>query len=210
MSISAAAVLRGLARSGALALLVLGMMLLCARSLTAQTGVNRAQADSFAYRIATIDPSSGPPGTEVEVQWVLLPAVTPVQIGVGALRVGFEVVKQVMTDRTGNFTETVVIPDWAEVNRPHNFVVLDLYFRPLAVSGMFHVTGADGKVVRDGTLGPMAGGCRLLRGEGAVYALAGDLGDFTEGDAVVVEGTIADRTTCPEGITIEVAAVRTR
>jgi hypothetical protein len=197
-------------RARALALLVAVLGLALAPEVSAQAAVNRAQADSFAYRIATVKPMSGPPGTQVAVSWVLLPAVTPVQIGVGALRVGFEVVKQVMTDRAGHFADTVVIPEWAEAERAHNFVVLDLYFRPLAVSGTFHVTGPNGLVARTGTLGESAGGCRLMRVEGVDYALAGDLGDFDAGDTVTVEGDIPDEQSCPQGVTMAVRTIRGR
>lgn len=172
----------------------------------------RAVADSFAYRIATFNPSSGPPGTRVSVRWQYLPAITPVRLGVGAQRVGFEVLKEILTTPTGEFTDTIKIPDWAESNRPHMLVVLDFYFRPLAVSSAFQVTNPDGTLSREGVLREGAGKCAVMEAEGGeFYFLSGDMRGLKQGDHAIVKGTLAPKTLCNTGdrdITIKVAEVR--
>lgn len=172
----------------------------------------RAVQDSFAYRVATFDPTSGPPGTRVSVHWQYLPAITPVRLGVGATRVGFEALREILTSTTGEFTDTISIPQWAESNRPHMLVVLDFYFRPLAVSDGFQVTDADGSLSREGTLQESVGKCARFEGEGGeLYYLSGDLGGFKTGDRALVKGTLGSPALCDEGergVTIKVASVR--
>lgn len=172
----------------------------------------RAVQDSFAYRVATFSPTSGPPGTRVSVHWQYLPAITPVRLGVGATRVGFEALREILTSTTGEFTDTITIPQWAESNRPHMLVVLDFYFRPLAVSDGFQVTDPDGSVSREGTLQEGGGKCSQFEGEGGeLYYLAGDLDGFKAGDRAIVKGTLGSPTLCGAGereVTIQVASVR--
>lgn len=172
----------------------------------------RAVADSFAYRIATFSPSSGPPGTVVAVRWQYLPAITPVRLGVGAQRVGFEVLKEILTNAQGEFTDTIKVPTWAEANRPHMLVVLDFYFRPLAVSSAFQVTNPDGTLSRDGRLMEAAGKCAVLQAEGGeFYYLSGDMKGLKTGDRAIVEGVLGDRSLCDAGereVTIKVTQVR--
>jgi hypothetical protein len=118
---------------------LLPLVLLTAGHLGAQQPGERVRtrpsiADEFSYRIATFSPSSGPPGTTVAVKWEYLPAITPMRIGVGAQRVGFEVLKEVLSNDKGEFADTIKIPDWASTNRPVMLIVFDFYFNPLAIS----------------------------------------------------------------------------
>jgi hypothetical protein len=172
----------------------------------------RAVQDSFAYRIATFSPASGPPGTLVSVRWQYLPAITPVRLGVGAQRVGFEVLREILTDRTGEFTDTIRVPTWAESNRPHMLVVLDFYFRPLAVSSAFQVTNPDGTLSREGRLMEGAGRCAVMQAEGSeFYYLSGDMRGLEPGDRAIVTGKLAERSVCGAGereVTIQVTGVR--
>jgi hypothetical protein len=199
----------------ALAMTALGLAL--PRVLAAQDNprerVNtRAVADSFAYRIATFKPSSGPPGTTVAVRWQYLPAITPVRLGVGAQRVGFEVLKEILTTSGGEFNDTIKIPTWAESNRPHMLVVLDFYFRPLAVSSAFQVTDPDGSLSREGVLREGSGKCAVIQAEGGeFYYLFGDMRGLKAGDRAIVKGTLADRSLCGAGereVVLKVAEVR--
>jgi hypothetical protein len=172
----------------------------------------RAVADSFSYRIATFNPTSGPPGTKVSVRWQYLPAITPVRLGVGAQRVGFEVLDEILTTPTGEFEDTVRIPTWAESNRPHMLIVLDFYFKPLAVSSGFQVTEPDGSLSREGILREGAGKCAVMEAEGGeFYFLSGDMKGLKQGDKAIVKGTLAPKSLCNTGdrdITIKVAEVR--
>ena len=198
----------------ALAVLVLAGLLLGPALLAGQdrNRVNtRAARDSFAYRVATFSPSSGPPGTAVAVKWQFLPAVTPVRLAVGAQRVGFEVLKDILTDLTGEFTDTVVVPSWAKSDRPHALVVLDFYFHTLAVSDGFQVTEPDGSLSRDGRLVTGSGPCaRLVALDGEVYQLSGDLGQAKVGDRVIVRGTLAEPSLCGEGKEVTIRVTHTR
>lgn len=171
----------------------------------------RAVADSFAYRIATLDPTHGPVGTKVTVRWQSLPALTPVHLSLGALHVGFEVLHDVLTDQKGEFTDTIVIPDWAESTRPHALVVQDLYFAPLALSSDFLVTDKDGTLSRDGRIGEQTGRCPVLIGEdGDRYHLVGSVQGIAQGERATVRGTIADPAQCggEKGVTLKITSVK--
>ena len=155
-----------------------------------------------------MSPQSGPPGTVVTLRSTNMPAITPVRIGVGALRFGFEEVAQVMTTNRGVLSTTVEVPEWAQRDLIHRFIVFDFYFNPIALSDIFHVTDADGMVVRRGEL--TAGGveCPALRGDdGVLYTLTGDLAEFKAGDEVIVEGTLPEMSICMQGTTIQVARI---
>jgi hypothetical protein len=157
-------------------------------------------ADEFSYRIATFSPSSGPPGTTVAVKWEYLPAITPMRIGVGAQRVGFEVLKEVLSNDKGEFADTIKIPEWASTNRPVMLIVFDFYFNPLAISSAFQVTDANGQLVRTGRLQERTGTCaELLSTENDHYWLVGDIGEFRPGDRVVVESRLASPAECGRG-----------
>ena len=172
----------------------------------------RAVADSFSYRIATFTPTSGPIGTKVVVRWQYLPALTPIHVSLGALHVGFEVLKDILTDRNGEFTDTIVIPDWAESTRPHALVVQDFYFVPLAISSNFLVTERDGTVSRDGRIQPSTGRCAILKGDDDdVYNLIGDIQGLKVGDRATIKGTLANPAQCGGGkddVTIRITSVR--
>ena len=201
---------------GVLLLSVVALRLSLPADLAGQSERNRvntrAVQDSFAYRIATFSPASGPPGTLVSVRWQYLPAITPVRLGVGAQRVGFEVLREILTSNEGEFTDTIRVPEWAESNRPHMLVVLDFYFRPLAVSSAFQVTAADGSLSREGRLMDGAGNCAVMQAEGGeFYYLSGDMKGLKAGDRAIVTGKLGERSLCNAGereVTIRVTEVR--
>ena len=171
----------------------------------------QALADSFAYRTATFTPTSGPPGTVVAVHWQSLPALTPVRLGVGALHVGFESLKDILTDQSGEFTDTIVIPEWARSNRAHSLLVQDVYFRPLALSTNFLVTDPDGTLSREGSMIAGANGCAALVGEeGERYNLIGDVQGLEIGARVIARGTLAEPSACGEAgdVTLRITSIR--
>ncbi len=167
--------------------------------------------DSIARRIESMSPGSGPPGTVVTLRSTNMPAITPVRIGVGALRFGFEEVAQVMTSDRGVLSITVEVPEWAQRDLIHRFIVFDFYFNPIALSDIFHVTDADGMVLRRGQLTDEGVECPALRGDdGVLYTLTGSLAEFKAGDDVVVEGTLPEASICMQGTTIQVVRIEER
>ncbi len=166
---------------------------------------------SIARRVESMSPRSGPPGTVVTLRSTNMPAITPVRIGVGALRFGFEEVTQVMTSDRGVLSTTVVVPEWAQCDLIHRFIVFDFYFNPIALSDIFHVTDADGMVQRRGQLTAEGVECPALRGDdGVLYTLTGDLAGFKAGDEVVVEGSLPEMAICMQGTTIQVVRIEER
>ncbi len=164
--------------------------------------------DSIARRIESMSPQSGPPGTVVTLRSTNMPAITPLRIGVGALRFGFEEVAQVMTSDRGVLSVTVDVPEWAQRDVIHRFIVFDFYFNPIALSDIFHVTDVDGMVVRRGQLTDGGVECPALRGDdGVLYTLTGSLAEFKAGDEVIIEGRIADISMCMQGTTIQVVRI---
>lgn len=156
-------------------------------------------------------PQSGPPGTVVTLRPMHLPAVTPVQISIGGTRSGFEVLGQMMTDQQGELSGplTFRVPEWTERDRTYVFMVLDLYFKPLAASPVFYVTAEDGTVLRQGLIGGPGAPCPTLHDEeGVSYGLTGATKGLLPGDSVAVEGIVSDRAACGDGPSIEVRRVR--
>ena len=163
--------------------------------------------DPIHTRAPVFSPGSGAPGIEVTVQTRDLPALTPVYLGMGATRSSFEVLSQLVTSELGEMSTVVEVPDWATPDRTHYFVLVDVYFRPLAVSAAFHVTEPDGTLRRRGAIADGEGGCLTLReaGEGEeIYVLTGDVQDLTLGDEVLVEATLGESPGCGQGTALQV------
>lgn len=205
---------RGLAPAALLALLAAGALLGGPAAASAQVPRARPETlptDTVAERTIIASPRSGPPGTVVTLRPLYLPAITPVQISIGGTRSGFEVLGQMMTDREGELAQPITfeVPSWTEPDGTYRFMVLDLYFAPLAMSDLFYVTGPDGMVSREGVIEEETGGCALLRGEGdETYALSDTRGELEPGDRVVVEGPVVDSDVCPQGTAVEVRRVQ--
>ena len=163
--------------------------------------------DPVHTRAPVFSPRSGAPGTEVTVETRDLPALTPVYLGMGATRSSFEVLRQLVTSERGRMSTVVEVPDWATPDRTHYFVLVDVYFRPLAVSAAFHVTEPDGTLRRRGAIAGGEGGCLTLReaGEGQeLYVLTGEVQNLTLGDEVLVEATLGESPGCGQGTVLQV------
>ena len=164
--------------------------------------------DPVHTRAPAFSPRSGAPGVEVTVETRDLPALTPVYLGMGATRSSFEVLSQLVTSERGEMSAVVEVPDWATADRTHYFVLVDVYFRPLAVSAAFHVTEPDGTLSRRGRITDgAAGGCPTLReaGEGQeLYVLTGDVQNLAVGDEVLVEATLSESPGCGQGTALQV------
>ena len=163
--------------------------------------------DPVHTRAPVFSPGSGAPGTEVTVETRDLPALTPVYLGMGATRSSFEVLSQLVTSELGEMSTVVEVPDWATPDRTHYFVLVDVYFRPLAVSAAFHVTEPDGTLRRRGAVADGEGGCLTLReaGEGQeLYVLTGEVQNLALRDEVLVEATLGESPGCGQGTVLQV------
>ena len=169
--------------------------------------------DPVHTRAPIFSPGSGSAGTAIAVETRNLPAVTPIYLGMGATRSSFEVLVQLVTDEFGTMSAVIDVPTWATTDRTHFFVLVDVYFRPLAVSAAFHVTEPDGTLRRRGRITDDADGCLVLQedGEGGErYVLTGDPQGLAAGDDVVIEGRLTESADCPDGIALELTRATPR
>ena len=169
--------------------------------------------DPVHTRAPIFSPGSGSAGTAITVETRNLPAVTPIYLGMGAARSSFEVLAQLVTDEFGTMSTVIDVPTWATTDRTHFFVLVDVYFRPLAVSAAFHVTEPDGTLRRRGRITNDADGCLVLQedGEGGErYVLTGDARGLAAGDDVVIEGRLTESADCPDGIALELTRATPR
>jgi hypothetical protein len=143
----------------------------------------------------------------------LLPAITPVQLAIGATRSGFEGLALTLTDPNGALAETVTVPQWARRDQIHRFNLINLYFTAVyAESGIFHVTDADGKVVREGEVGSSGPACPTLVGDdGERYRLTGAAAGREPGERVIVEATLSEsREGCGEDLSLSLEIISIR
>jgi hypothetical protein len=169
-------------------------------------------ADRITRRLQNISPRSGPPGTVVTVASGLMPHITPVRVGMGATRIGFEALAELLTSTTGEFSVNVTVPEWTRWDRNHRFILFDFYFNPIAASDAFFVTDAEGRIRRDGRI--IAGErCPTIRDvDGELFTLMGDaatLARYKEGDRVVVTGRLAETSECGPAATLRVLEIQT-
>jgi hypothetical protein len=96
----------------------LGAELVAADPVAAQTvGGRRVLTATIERSIDTITPTSGPPGTLVRVETEDMPVTTPIRVGIGAMRTGFEAFDELLTGQEGEFAVTVEVPQWATWDR---------------------------------------------------------------------------------------------
>ncbi len=178
----------------------------------------RDQSLHAVERPTEMSPAAGPPGTTVELEATLLPALTPMQVALGGTRFGFEALILTLTDEEGNLSVTVEIPEWAAHTRSHRFIIFNAYFTSVyAATPLFHVTDAEGMIRREGEVTWTGPECvTLTTADDEIYDLVGDLGDLDLGDQVTVKGWIVDspevaqrvEENCPdEGMILQVAEV---
>lgn len=185
--------------AGASLFLVLG-----AGSALAQAHPNPATPDEIR-KIQTIEPRSGPAGTEVRVYTENLPLQARVVVGVGAIGTGFEELGEARQGEFGEVGATVTIPQTATWDRPLVFIIFNGNFAPTGLSDPFHVTNEEGLIYREGEITDEGEGCVAMRDrDGYLYTLTGDLGDSKPGDAIAVEGTFSAESDCARGETITV------
>ncbi len=174
-----------------------------------RVGVEEDSLETLGRQLKSFSPRLGPPGTVVTLQAGDLPIRAPLRVGVGALRLGFEEAGWILSGEDGEFTFELEIPSWATHDMSLFFIAFDPYFKPLALSQVFHVTGPEGTVLRHGRIARDDGGCPTLNGPDRLpYALVGDVDELEPGTEVTVEGRIAERSVCGERTTIHVVRVQ--
>lgn len=192
------------ARTIAMATLVLIASLPSATELLGQAssqGQHLQPTEDLLRRPTAIHPVSGPPGTMVTIRGLHLPAITPVNIGFGGTRSGFEGLAFVLTNREGIVEEAVEVPDWADHSRIHRFIIFDAYFEPIAMTALFHVTDEGGRIRREGAVSRSGPTCGQVTGEdGEEYHLLDQPGTLAVGESVVMEGRVVDSSRCGDGI----------
>ncbi len=198
------------AQAMAIAAFIIIPVLITSQEVRAQERQRLVVSDSVRLRTPpTISPQSGGSGTEVTVSAINLPAITPVQIGIGAIGTGFEVLHQLMTNPRGEITDTVQVPRWVTTDRSHVFIVFDIYFRPLSMSEPFHVTDRNGLFSRAGRISRQDAACTtLVADDDQLYSLHGDLRGLRPEDEVIVQGTLAEASACGQGTAIDVVRIR--
>ncbi len=170
-----------------------------------------------------VAPGSGAPGTTVRVLASGFPPTTAVNIGVGPVGSEYEIVRRnVRTNANGGLITSAQLPEYADPNSQWRFVVVTEDQRIRGRSEPFDVRaeregvvgdpaddrGEDRVVVR-GQLTDEGVECPALRDQdGTLYTLTGSTGQFSTGDHVRVEGTIAEMSICMQGTTIAIHEIR--
>ena len=164
---------------------------------------------SVNHGAMSVFPRSGAPGTTFKMAPQGLPPNTPVQIMMGALRSGFEVVQTITTDDSGRLggrdTIVVTVPSWVETDKAYLVMLTDTNYNPLAAADMFHPTKPDGSLVRRGMLKQDPSGCTVLTSEGGeIYMLTGDKTQLMMNKEMVVHGKVVPTGACGNVTTIDV------
>ena len=186
---------RSLRRVAGTAILALVGMLATTADAAQESQEAQDHVRARPSRPVQITPRLGPPGTEVSLRVVSMPAMTPVQLALGATS-GFEALTLGYTTIDGDLSESVVVPEWSTPTETHRFIVFNLYFTAiLAESAIFHVTDAEGRVERSGTITESGVGCLVLEDDdGERYRLSGEISDLAVGNRVSLTGTLAEST----------------
>jgi LysM repeat protein len=159
----------------------------------------------------SIDPDHGPVGTIVEVEASGFPSDSRLRLTAGPSARDQREIERVRTNRRGRAVVNVRIPDWAadERNLVFRFETVDGRIR--TESKRFRITsdGGDREQVNvTGTLTREGVECQAMRGDdGRLYTLDGEFVGLRPGDRVSVRGRIAERSTCMQGITIDVRRI---
>jgi len=156
-----------------------------------------------------LSPRSAPVGAPVQVSMGELPPGTVILVGFGGIGTPHEILTETRVDGQGRFSVSVRIPDWAEVNQNHFFYMAFSDQRPRVFSDPFVVSAPDGTIRISGQITSEGVGCLVLRGSNdALFSLTGNVGTPAPGARVVVEGKVLERSSCTQGVTIEVRTLR--
>ncbi len=160
--------------------------------------------------VVTTRPATALPGKTFKFEPARLPANTTVQLMMGAVGEGFEVVKTVTTDKDGlvkgSTAFDLTVPAWIKRDRSYLVMAEDMDFKPLAPAVVFNATDPQGGLKRRGKV-VVGSRCVILFDElGARYPLSGDLEGLKTGDEIIVDGAIdrAFSENCGSGIPIRI------
>jgi hypothetical protein len=153
---------------------------------------------------------AGAPGTKVTVSMGGLVLHEKVDVAFGGL-VEYQVIYHDTASVDGEFEGTVTIPADTRPGTYYFFLADTDTSQPLVRPVPFLVTAGDGTASVSGTLTADGVECRALRtASGEVYTLTGAADLPPVGTEVTVQGTIAQQSTCQQGITIAVKTIRSR
>ena len=190
----------------------------CTDELSAQAHRNPATPDS-ARRIQSMEPRSGPPGTEISIYTENLPFQGRVVLGMGAVGSGFEALGEAQQQEWGEVGGTLTVPDYATWDRALVVIIFNGNFVPTGLSDPFHVTNELGLIRRTAEVTDEGEDCLMVRdADGYFYTLSLDsappptgpdgapiLRAPQAGDAVVVEGRfVGEDGGCSQAETITV------
>ena len=177
-------------------------------AVTVPVEAQRRVAPDSLRRIQQVEPMHGPPGTQVTVYTENLPIQAKVHLGVGATRTGFEALYTAEQGMWGEVSGTITIPESAPWDRAVLLVAFDAIFAPIGLSDPFHVTRPDGTLRRTGRVTDEGVECLAFRDDdGYLYTLVGETEELEPGDRAVIEGTVAEASTCMQGTTLVVERV---
>ena len=186
-------------RSCRSALVLLGLALLHAANVHAQTGFTSTTVGTGLLHIRSISPRSGPAGTAVKIQADALPINSVVWVALASTHAGYEVVAHnLRADAEGRFVTTITIPEQHRGHWDHAIVIMLLNeeSQPIASSDPFHITNDAGLVRRTGVVDIAHPGCPVLKGwDGVDYALLGRKGASMIASVrheAVIEGTVVE------------------
>ena len=159
----------------------------------------------------TMNPRGGAIGSEVAISTAGLPPEQTMIVAFANLQ-SYELVRRVDTDKEGNFSATIVVPTWAELDTVHYIFVSLADERPRALSEGFHVTTTEGVAHAQGTIGRAENGCvEMKNADDVLYNLVGDIGAIRTGEQVRVTGTITDEAVCGGiGVALQVTTITRR
>jgi hypothetical protein len=129
----------------------------------------------------------------------------------GATRIGFEALAELLTSVDGDFSVNVTVPEWARWDRNHRFILFDFYFNPIAASDAFYVTDSEGRMRREGEMSAEARCPSMRDTDGELFALVGDstsIARYRVGERVVVTGTFLESSSCGDTPTLRVSEIR--
>jgi len=217
-------------RSRSAALLAAALLLAAACSPGGGGGNRDAERPAI-----TVEPLTGPPGTEVRVRATGFPPDAVIDVGFGPPRAKYDLIARTRTDGNGSTAATVLVPARAQPGQPYVFVMAypptflritsDIFTvtapaaaapgepNPLPGESMVPDTNEAeaspaGTVRVTGRLTDEGVECPALRGEdGKLYTLSGATDGFHTGDRVTVVGTLAEMSICMQGTTIAVQSI---
>ena len=164
--------------------------------------------------LTTVVTRSGPTGSVMTMYAQQLPPDRDVQIMMGALRDGFEIVRTARTDDMGRIqgqdSIRITVPDWVKFDRPYLVMITDLQYHPLAAADMFHPTTPEGVLSRIGVVKLEDPKCPVLVADGSDewYVLVGNTARLIAGEKMAVRGKVVPAGQCGPMTTIEVQETR--